>query len=342
MLPKTPDFWFEDKEKSSLLTLLALKPLSVVYDFLRRRQNTGIITQKATIPVICAGNVVTGGSGKTPSLIALHSLIQKHNLAHTPMFLTRGYGGCITGPELIRAVQNDAKSTGDEPQILLKHGKTIISANRFKGAQLAQEHGADLILMDDGFQNVTLHKDINFLVIDGRRGIGNGQILPCGPLREPLTEALSRTHAIIFIGDDTRDTKSLLPKHTPLFDANIKGCFTGDRAIKYYAFAGLGDPWKFKNTLLTEGIDLAGFEGYADHHPYSPNEIVALIAKAQQNNARLLTTEKDYQRISDTYKEHIDFYPITLVFEDETAITDFLKKSLKAAHTDCKMRAECP
>lgn len=341
MLPKTPDFWYE-KQKTSLLTVMALKPLSILYDYIRRRQTASIQSRKAKIPVLCVGNVVTGGSGKTPTLIALHNLIQKEKLSDAPVFLTRGYGGCITGPELVQTEQNDVKSTGDEPQILLKHGKTIISANRFKGAELAQEHGADLILMDDGFQNATLHKDINFLVIDGRRGIGNGHMLPCGPLREPLPDALARTQAIIFIGKDERNTKSLLPQDIPVFDAQVKGTFTGNRNIAYYAFAGLGDPWKFKKTLQDENIRLAGFEGYADHHPYSAKEIEALILKATQKNARLLTTEKDYQRIPDGYKDQIDYYPITLVFNDEQSVTAFLKNALDKARQDCNGRTQCP
>lgn len=335
MPPRTPDFWYSDGDQKFSLTSTLLQPLSYLYGAARAHQSKSIKTKKASVPVICTGNLVAGGTGKTPSLIAINHLIAKHNLAKSPYFLTRGYGGTITGTRLIDVQKDKAADTGDEPQILCQHGKTIISANRYAGATLAQELGGDLVLMDDGFQNVTLHKDISFLVIDGKRGFGNGRLIPSGPLREPIAQGLARTHAVIFIGHDAHNTKSQIPDHIPIFDARIIGAFEGDKTIDYYGFAGLGDPWKFKTTLLDEGIKLKGFEGYADHHRYSLAELNALMIKASDCGARLITTQKDYMRIPDAYHDKIDYYPVFLDWANEAMVVDFLNTAIKNAGEAC-------
>lgn len=328
MPPKTPDFWY-DETKSGSLTEKILTPISYLYNFLSKRSRKNKKPQRVNIPVICVGNIVAGGSGKTPSVIALYDLIKANNLAKEPTFLTRGYGGCITGPELVQQVQDDVKRTGDEAQILLKHGKTIISANRFKGASLAQFLGSDLILMDDGFQNTALHKDISFLVIDGKTGFGNEKILPAGPLREPIKDAFARAQAVILVGKDECKIRGKIPASLPIFNVDITSLFQGNKNQSYYGFAGLGNPWKFKKTLIDNQIILKGFVGYADHHPYSDIEIENLLQTARKENAQLITTEKDYERISTQYKNQISVFPISYRWLEEDQLVQFLRNSLR-------------
>lgn len=287
-------------------------------------------TNTVDIPVICIGNITAGGSGKTPTIIALHKLLIKYNIFQSPYFLSRGYGGSENQTRCID-IQDDAKEVGDEPLLLASHSKTIISVNRYNGAKLMCELGADCILMDDGFQNASLHKDISLLVIDGTTGLGNKKLLPSGPLREPINSAFERTQAVVIIGDDQTNIMSLIPAHIPTFNASIQvpDMQTINREQKYVAFAGLGHPQKFYNTLKQNNMNIATFHEFADHHPYSPKDMNKLINEAQQNNAKLLTTEKDFQRIPHDYRNNIDTFPIELVWEDEGSVINFLKNELK-------------
>lgn len=340
MPPKTPDFWYPEKQEPSTPSLisLALMPLSWGYNWVRQNKNAKTQTRSVHIPVLCVGNIVAGGSGKTPTLLALHDLVKKESCIINPFFLTRGYGGELFGPEQLTPQKHGVKQTGDEAQMLMQRAPTILSVNRYKGACLAQTKNADLLMMDDGFQNPGLYKDINILVIDGKSGFGNGHLIPAGPLREPVDEALARTHAIVLIGDDQHAIKQTLPAGLPVFSAHIAGTFKGDKTRSYFAFAGLGHPFKFKKTLEKEGIKLSGFKSFPDHHPYTSNDLNALLQQAENQNARLLTTEKDIQRIPDAWREKIDYYPVRLIWENENQVMTFLEQSISDAKESCRLR----
>lgn len=330
MPPKTPDFWFPENPSSSSVTANLLRPISALYALGHKIKTATTNEQSVSIPVLCIGNITAGGSGKTPTAIALHHLIIKEGLAKNPFFLTRGYGGRIKGHELVQPEHHSVKDTGDEPQILAKHSKTVISANRYLGAKLAHDLGADIILMDDGFQNKTLHKDISFLAIDGTRGLGNGLLIPAGPLREPISEALKRAHAIILIGEDRHRVLSTLPQTLPVFMATLRGCYAGDTPRPFVAFAGIGNPQKFFRTLKESSVNPAAFHAYADHHPYSDTDMAFLLSEAQKHKAILITTEKDHQRIPDAYRSQIEIFPVRLEWQDENAMIEFLKEHIDA------------
>ncbi len=280
------------------------------------------------IPVICIGNIIAGGGGKTPTAIASHRLIKDEHLFSNPCFLTRGYGAQNKTTRVIED-HEPIHDTGDEPRILSTHCKTIISPNRYDGAKLAQNQNHDLIIMDDGFQNKHLKKDISFLVIDGSIGFGNKNTLPAGPLREPLTKGLQKADAIIFIGKDNTKSKALIPNQIPVFDAIINANTQNlDKSENYIAFCGLAHPSKFFKTLEKEKINIVEKHEFADHHKYTNRKLEKLLRYAKKKKSTLITTEKDMARIPNKYKDQIKTLPINLVFNNENNIHDFLKKNL--------------
>ena len=316
---KTPTFW-QDK-KSILATLLA--PLSCLYTAAHRFNMGRQTPYISTLPVICIGNAVAGGSGKTPAALTLINLICANNIAVNPVILTRGYGGKLKGPTSVDPAHM-YPDIGDEALMMSRHAPVIIAADRAAGAMLAELSGHDLIVMDDGFQNNTLSKTLSLLVVDAVQGFGNGKILPAGPLREPVADVLKKTDAIISIGG-TID----LETDKPVFDAHIQTALNIDITKSYVAFAGLGRPEKFRETLLSLGANIVGWHAFADHHPYSVQNIIELKAEARRYNAALITTEKDFVRIPFYQRDGIETLPITLTFQDEHAVVSFLAERLR-------------
>lgn len=317
---QTPKFWYQ---KPGLLALL-LTPVSWFY-----RLSTKIdqyfnkkTSYKSSIPVICVGNAIAGGGGKTPTAIALINLIKEEKIVQNPMFLTRGYGGSTKDPVLVDIEKHNIATVGDEALLLVRHAPTIVSSDRKAGIQLAEKNGADLVIMDDGMQNHQLHKNITFLVIDRQIDFGNNKILPAGPLREPIKSVLSKTDAIICIGR---------PFHSdlPVFESTINPSNTLSPDKKYIAFAGLALPDKFKNTLLDLNINLIDWHPFPDHHPYSSSDIEKLKYQAEQENAILVTTEKDHARLSAEVKNDILALPITLEINDKLGLASFIREQLK-------------
>lgn len=328
---KTPAFWYRAPDTSSGLTERLLAPAAMLYALGRAfRETRQPPPARAGIPILCVGNIVAGGGGKTPAALALHRLIKEHKIAASPFFLTRGYGGAEKGPLLLDRTRHTAADVGDEAFLLGEKGPVIVSSDRPAGAKLARESGAGMILMDDGFQNPSLHKDLSVLVIDGETGFGNGRLLPAGPLREPPQSAFRRAQAVILTGEDKRNLLAHIPGALPVFRASVMPCFTGDHSAAYIGFAGLARPEKFRRTLEQCGLKLVAFHAFADHHPYTDRELDALLAEAQQRNARLITTEKDFQRLPEEYRKRIKTLPIALSWQDETALVSFLKEKLYA------------
>ena len=318
MPSKTPDFWY----KKSGLYAYALLPFSWLYRigfFISKLiQPT---PYKSSIPVICIGNAVAGGSGKTPTAIALMQLIQENNLAQTPVFLTRGYGGKHKDAFVVELDNYDVNKAGDEAYLLAQQAITIVSTNRADGARKAEEINADLIIMDDGLFNNTLHKDTQFLVVDRSVDFGNGKVMPAGPLRAPLKYTLPKVSAVIAIGERMRFDR-------PVFAANI---LPEDKKLNgdYIAFSGLGRPQKFFDTLSNLSANVIERHSFPDHHAFTAPEIETLIESATIKNATLITTEKDHIRIADKFKDKIKTLPITLSFNDDNEVINYLKASLK-------------
>ncbi len=326
---KAPDFWYSQK-KHVLPALLS--PLSNAYARMARRHRENAAAQEIAIPVICVGNIVSGGAGKTPTAMALLKLIQDNKTALSPFFLTRGYRGKIEGPERVDG-SHDPVLWGDEALLLSRHAPTIVSKNRYQGGVLAQDLGADLVIMDDGMQNYTIAKDLTFCVIDGQMGFGNAQVIPQGPLRQTLDEGLQLSDAFILIGGDTRNVRAALPAGKPVFGAALK--VRADHALRadtpYLAFCGIGFPDKFKKSIAEAGLKTVEFRDFSDHHDYGDKDITYLIDAARAKGARLLTTEKDYARLPEfDGKDLIDILPVEIVFEEPGDVADFIKSKISA------------
>lgn len=314
MIFKTPSFWYQPWDKvSSLVRILA--PLGNVYGYAGKWRMRAIKPYKARIPVICIGNIVAGGSGKTPTALALMDLIKTRGLAQNPCFLTKGYGGRLKGPVYVS--QQSYEDVGDESLLLARMAPVIVAKDRKQGAQLAEKSGHDMIVMDDGFQNPALHKDVSFVVVDGVTGFGNGYLIPFGPLREKISDGLARAKAIIKIGGNTS-----LHTAAPVIDAHIESTCDLPPGTKIFGFCGLGQPDKFRQSLIDAGLDVRGFKSFADHHPYTMTDLKNLHAEAFDYKAHLITTEKDLCRLPSA--ENIHIFKIKLVFDNPQAILEHI------------------
>ncbi len=307
---RTPQFWY--KPRGILSTLLT--PLSWLYR-LGDKINQALkpTPYKSSIPVICVGNATAGGGGKTPTVIALTKILTDKKIT----ILTRGYGGETTEPLIVNLNKHEARHVGDEALLLAQHATTIICRNRAEGAKLAEKDKAEIIIMDDGLQNNSLIKDFTFMVIDRQIDFGNNKIIPAGPLRAPLKETLRKSDAVICIG-------ALLQSDLPVFESTIEPQNNIDENQQYIAFAGLAIPDKFKNTLLDLKAQLIVWYPFPDHHPYTYEDIQNLKAIAAEKNAKLITTEKDFVRLSKDQKENIETLPISLKFSNPDDLKEFI------------------
>ena len=319
---QTPEFW-SGRDAGSRLLSRALSPVGYLYGasvaWKAARQNP----YRARARVICVGGLAVGGSGKTPVAIAVAKAILKKGLK--PVFLTRGYRGREKGPIWVDPDKHTASDVGDEPLLLARVASVVLARDRRAGAALAGE--CDVIVMDDGHQNFQLAKDISLVVLDAADPLGNGQVVPAGPLREPAGQGLARASAVVLVGNGS---DNVIPFGGPVLRATLTAppgtSFAGARVI---AFAGIGRPNKFFETLRSLGADLAGSHIYADHHPYRAADMTELRALAKQNHARLVTTEKDFVRLPAELRQGIDFLPVEAVFENEDAFTRLIETSAR-------------
>lgn len=285
---KRPKFW---QVKFSLISILLI-PFSFLYEVVSRQK----LKQKSLlgpIPIICVGNFIAGGAGKTPT--ALYIADQLNAWGKKPFILMRGFGGNIKTATQIDIKQHNALEVGDEALMSAKYHPTIIGSDRFACAQLALQNGADIAIMDDGFQNPFLHKDLSLLVIDDY-GLGNGRLLPSGPLREKPANALKRADAVIVISENSIVPK-LPPNQLPMIFAKTKPIITEQLPKKLIAFAGIASPEKFWRSLVTMGLSPIECHAFGDHHNFSEKEVDFLLARAKNFSAELITTEKDIARL---------------------------------------------
>lgn len=328
---KTPKFWYRDLTTPPPMSEKILSVFSWIYRALYKIHQLSKIPYKAEIPVLCLGNLVAGGTGKTPTALAIFDLIKKESIAQSPYFLLRGYGGAEVGPLFVDTQKHTAWDVGDEALILAKKAPTIVAADRAGGAKLAQSKGADFIIMDDGLQNPGIHKDIKIIIINGEMGLGNQKLIPAGPIRQPLSEGLNSAHGFIMIGEDQRDIKRWLPPSKILIKAHIKksDCNNVDLGAPYIAFAGLGYPQKFFNFLKHEaGLNIIKTIEFCDHYPYTEEDILKLRTTADRLNCKLITTEKDFLRIPASVHQDIEIMHIDMVFDEPQLLAQLIKNTL--------------
>jgi len=293
---RDPAFWWRPAGVAAAL----LAPLGAVYGAVAARRMLQP-SHSIDIPVLCVGNLTLGGAGKTPTAIAIAELLGAEG--RRPFLLSRGYGGSFGGPVQVDTASHRATDVGDEPLLLARHAPTIVARDRVAGAALARSAGAGSIVMDDGFQSPGLHKHCSILVVDGRRGIGNGLVFPAGPLRAPLARQIERADGLMVIGDGMGAElveAAARQQGVAVFQGHLEPHPQAVAALRGHAllaFAGIGDPEKFFATLRNAGLDVRACVAFPDHHRYRRAEAAALIDRARREGLVLVTTEKDQARL---------------------------------------------
>ena len=322
---KSPNFWYQ---KRGLLSYV-LWPLGVLYGVataFRLKKLKG--TLRAKCPVICVGNINVGGTGKTPTTIALVERLQARG--HTIVVISRGYRGLETGPVLVNPMQHTAKQVGDEPLLISALCAVVVARNRRAAIKLAEEQVPDVILMDDGFQSPLIHKDLSIVVVNAALGFGNGFCIPAGPLREPVNGGLKRSDIFLSIGSEESQkvfrsqlTKNFGETHVT---GEIKPLHTGMHweGLDVFAFAGIAHPLNFLTTLKRLGANIRGHEALSDHEPLSPALMKRLASKAAKMNAQMVCTEKDAARLPMEYRKQVLALPVRLEISDWSKIDIFL------------------
>jgi tetraacyldisaccharide 4'-kinase len=323
MIRTAPAFW---ARPPGLLSELLL-PIGAGWEAAARLRQAFARPYYPLVPVICVGNLVAGGAGKTPVALALAAhLVSCGMAAH---FVTRGYGGRLGGPLRVEPSRHDAAAVGDEALLLAARAPCWVARDRADGVRAAVAAGAQMVVLDDGFQNPGIAKTVSFLTVDAAYGFGNGRVIPAGPLRESLARGLARADAVVLLGADTRPGRSEsfgIGKALPILHAVLRPIagerFAGARVL---AFAGIGRPVKFFATLRALGAELVGTQSFPDHHPYRSGEIDRLFRAAEQARAGLITTAKDIVRVPVAMRAAIEVLEVEIRWADSTALAELLR-----------------
>jgi tetraacyldisaccharide 4'-kinase len=312
------------------VTRALLRPLSWLWAWATARRLSGAIGLDPGAPVICVGNLTLGGSGKTPIVRALASgFTQRGRPTH---IVSRGHGGRLAGPLRVDPATHTAADVGDEPVMMAAEAPVWVGRNRAAACAAAAGAGAQIIVMDDGFQNPTVRKTLSLLVVDGETReeewpFGDGAVFPSGPMREPLKAGLARADAVVV----------LLPADLPHADPDLTALFAAGPVLVAHllpvgpapagpllAFAGIGKPWKMERALRAAGVDLVDFAPLPDHAAPSESTLRFLAARAEALGARLITSEKDWARLTPPWRARVASWPVRAVFDDQAALDRLL------------------
>lgn len=313
---RAPGFWHGEP---GLLSAL-LSPLGLIYAGATRRRLAQGPRQRVGVPVICVGNLNAGGTGKTPVVIALAERLRDRGVvAHA---VSRGHGGTLGGPVRVDERRHSASESGDEPLLLAAFLPTWVAKDRVVGAQAAVAAGAQVILLDDGFQNPGLAHDLSIVVVDAYVGFGNGRVIPAGPLREPIKTGLARAEIVLSVGDAAAQARFsarwgqavTLPRVSGSLEPLPMGLPL--KGLPVLAFAGIGRPEKFFQTLKAMGADIRATHALSDHQPLSDALMTRMLREARAIGAQVVTTEKDAVRLPSPLRAQVMTVPVRLRVAD--------------------------
>jgi tetraacyldisaccharide 4'-kinase len=317
-----PKFW----SKRGILSLF-LTPFSWIYQLLTILRQISASPIRLGAKVICIGNVSVGGTGKTQIVeyLALHYKKENKKI----LIITKGYGSSLKKAKLV-ASDDSAQEVGDESKLLSKFAPVIAATKIQYALPIIKTIKPEIIIFDDGLQNPNFVKDCKILVIDNKRGFGNGKIFPSGPLRETPNSAIKKCDAVIMIGDKDCSNFSVIQtivnNKKPLFKAKINLVSEIKANVKYFAFSAIGNPDKFFDTLIQNGAQIAGTKAFPDHHQFSDQEILELKNTAKKHNFTLITTTKDYIKIANP--ENIQCAKVDIIFKNNKEFIKLIDETL--------------